>query len=197
MRRRKRRFHPTNYGSLTGVRLHVPFAENDKAKQLGAKWSSIDRFWYVPEGKDLTHFKQWLLAEGGAVIPISQPPLKYTPPPIALATEPQQQNQTHTQNHTRVLWLILAIGFAIIWRIHVNRNQHLLDGLVAGSLQTPKQRAGIAESYSGKSYSSPPKPEKPTAMCMDETLSFSTGKGTCSHHGGVQYYLHESTGEPP
>lgn len=29
------------------------------------------------------------------------------------------------------------------------------------------------------------------AKCWDGTESYSTGRGTCSHHGGVKYWKHE------
>jgi hypothetical protein len=37
----------------------VPFSEKDKAKALGARWNSERKAWYVPDGKDITPFKQW------------------------------------------------------------------------------------------------------------------------------------------
>lgn len=39
--------------------LKVPFSEKDKAKALGARWNSERKAWYVPDGKDITPFKQW------------------------------------------------------------------------------------------------------------------------------------------
>lgn len=48
------------------VDLHVPFAEKDEAKRLGARWDSQQKTWYVPEGIEPTSFKRWL--------PESRPP---------------------------------------------------------------------------------------------------------------------------
>lgn len=42
--------------------LHVPFAEKDKAKSLGARWSATDKKWFVPAGVALKPFSQWLKA---------------------------------------------------------------------------------------------------------------------------------------
>jgi hypothetical protein len=41
------------------ILLKVPFSEKDKAKALGARWNSERKAWYVPDGKDITPFKQW------------------------------------------------------------------------------------------------------------------------------------------
>ena len=41
--------------------------------------------------------------------------------------------------------------------------------------------------YNPPSYSVPPSKYK--AVCRDGTYSYSRGRGTCSHHGGVAYYL--------
>jgi len=42
------------------VDLHVPFAEKDEAKRLGARWDGGQRTWYVPEGIDSASFKKWM-----------------------------------------------------------------------------------------------------------------------------------------
>lgn len=39
--------------------LHVPFAEKDRAKNLGAKWDAKKKKWYVPHGLDLNSFTCW------------------------------------------------------------------------------------------------------------------------------------------
>jgi hypothetical protein len=46
--------------STSRVDLQVPFTEKDDAKQLGARWDSRQRTWYVPEGADPTPFEKWL-----------------------------------------------------------------------------------------------------------------------------------------
>lgn len=40
--------------------LTVNFKEKDAAKALGARWDGETRQWYVPEGRDLIPFAQWL-----------------------------------------------------------------------------------------------------------------------------------------
>lgn len=37
-----------------------------------------------------------------------------------------------------------------------------------------------------------PKGKRVGAICNDGWRSYSTGSGTCSHHGGVDYWLYES-----
>ncbi|TSA39213.1 MAG: hypothetical protein D4R63_09635 [Methylococcaceae bacterium] len=40
--------------------LHVPYAQKDAAKALGAKWDAAKKQWFVPVGTDLSRFSQWL-----------------------------------------------------------------------------------------------------------------------------------------
>lgn len=47
-------------GKGKGVVLNVPFADKDKAKQHGARWSPYLKKWYFPEGAELPEgLKQW------------------------------------------------------------------------------------------------------------------------------------------
>lgn len=39
--------------------LDVPFSEKDDAKRLGARWDSVQRKWYVPQGLDIKLFSRW------------------------------------------------------------------------------------------------------------------------------------------
>ena len=56
---------------MVNTYLTVPFPEKDAAKSLGAKWDSIQRQWYVPDGRDLAPFLTWLPA--GAVTGTADP----------------------------------------------------------------------------------------------------------------------------
>ncbi|MBC7617921.1 MAG: exodeoxyribonuclease VII large subunit [Candidatus Saccharibacteria bacterium] len=52
--------------------LTVGFHEKDAAKALGARWDGAQRQWYVPEGRELAPFTQWLPAgevDAKAVLP--------------------------------------------------------------------------------------------------------------------------------
>eukprot|EP00966_Prymnesium_polylepis_P299688 6925365-Prymnesium_polylepis.1 len=40
--------------------LNCFFAEKDQAKKLGARWDSLKRSWYVPEGEPIAPFARWL-----------------------------------------------------------------------------------------------------------------------------------------
>mgnify|MGYP000899773174 FL=1 len=42
--------------------LTVSFKDKDAAKALGARWDGVQRQWYVPEGRELAPFAQWLPA---------------------------------------------------------------------------------------------------------------------------------------
>lgn len=39
--------------------LNVPFADNVRARNLGAKWDGERRLWYVPHGEDILKFEAW------------------------------------------------------------------------------------------------------------------------------------------
>jgi exodeoxyribonuclease VII large subunit len=45
--------------------LTVSIKDKDAAKALGARWDGVQRQWYVPEGRELTPFTQWLPAGAG------------------------------------------------------------------------------------------------------------------------------------
>lgn len=42
------------------VWLNVPFAQKDKAKRLGARWSAGNKRWYVENATDLGPFMAWI-----------------------------------------------------------------------------------------------------------------------------------------
>ena len=39
--------------------IDCPYAEKDKAKELGAKWDIDERKWYIPQDVDRNLFKKW------------------------------------------------------------------------------------------------------------------------------------------
>ena len=47
---------------MTDTYLVSSFADKDRVKALGARWDPTRRQWFVPEGRDLTPFAQWLRA---------------------------------------------------------------------------------------------------------------------------------------
>ncbi len=51
---------------MAHIYLTVDYKEKDAAKVLGARWDSIQRQWYVPEGRELEPFLQWLPISNGA-----------------------------------------------------------------------------------------------------------------------------------
>lgn len=40
--------------------LTVTFAQKEQVKALGARWDSVNRVWFVPDGMDLAPFAAWL-----------------------------------------------------------------------------------------------------------------------------------------
>jgi exodeoxyribonuclease VII large subunit len=63
--------------------LTVSFKDKDAAKALGARWDNVQRQWFVPEGRELTPFQQWLPAGAGQVsLPVT----------TALSTDPLQDH---------------------------------------------------------------------------------------------------------
>ncbi|MFN9476756.1 exodeoxyribonuclease VII large subunit [Acidovorax sp.] len=53
---------------MSDTYLVSSFADKDRVKALGARWDPGRRQWYVPEGRDLAPFSQWL-SDGGAAVP--------------------------------------------------------------------------------------------------------------------------------
>jgi exodeoxyribonuclease VII large subunit len=55
--------------AVANTYLTVSFKDKDAAKALGARWDGLQRQWFVPDGRDLTPFAQWLPAglESGAL----------------------------------------------------------------------------------------------------------------------------------
>lgn len=45
---------------MSGTYLVSSFADKDRVKALGARWDPTRRQWYVPEGRELAPFAQWL-----------------------------------------------------------------------------------------------------------------------------------------
>jgi exodeoxyribonuclease VII large subunit len=58
---------------MTKTYLAVKYQEKDAAKTLGARWDASEQKWFVPEGRDLAPFSQWLPPElrSGATEPIA------------------------------------------------------------------------------------------------------------------------------
>lgn len=61
--------------AVANTYLTVSFKDKDVAKALGARWDSLQRQWFVPDGRELTPFAQWLPAglESGALSAPSSP----------------------------------------------------------------------------------------------------------------------------
>lgn len=56
---------------MSGTYLVSSFADKDRVKALGARWDPSRRQWYVPEGRELAPFAQWLPADDAAPVPSS------------------------------------------------------------------------------------------------------------------------------
>lgn len=56
---------------VTNTYLAVSFKDKDAAKALGARWDSLQRKWYVPEGRELAPFAQWLPSNEDADHPLA------------------------------------------------------------------------------------------------------------------------------
>jgi len=57
--------------------LQVPYAEKDRAKDLGARFDMSRKQWYCPDGVDLMLFKEWV---PGLAAPEQEPPRAQTKP---------------------------------------------------------------------------------------------------------------------
>lgn len=52
--------------------LEVPYEEKNKAKSLGAWWDPSEKKWYVPKGKSLEDFSEWLITTEPDQAPIDR-----------------------------------------------------------------------------------------------------------------------------
>ena len=48
--------------------LNVPYSEKDEAKQLGARWNSELKRWYVQNKEDYPKFAKWIIEQGDIVV---------------------------------------------------------------------------------------------------------------------------------
>lgn len=64
------------------VWLNVPFADKDRAKRLGARWSPSRKKWYVENKEDLAPFLAWMDAR------LTKPVSKKRETPRAALTAP-------------------------------------------------------------------------------------------------------------
>lgn len=55
--------------SMANTYLTVDFKEKNDVKALGARWDGLQRQWYVPEGRELGPFTQWLPRHTGIATP--------------------------------------------------------------------------------------------------------------------------------
>jgi exodeoxyribonuclease VII large subunit len=72
---------------MANIYLKVDYNEKDAAKALGAKWDSSQRQWYVPEGRELAPFAQWLpdgVAESAPVLTRQLSPIQSSATLVAL-----------------------------------------------------------------------------------------------------------------
>ena len=44
------------------IMLNVPYAEREKAKALGCKWSGAEKRWYIDDPDDVGPFMVWMPA---------------------------------------------------------------------------------------------------------------------------------------
>lgn len=72
--------------------LDVPFAEKDAAKALGARWSPVNKRWFVENVPNISTFMRWIPAY--LKKPTKTPPKKKAPPvrdtpPFLLKMQPE------------------------------------------------------------------------------------------------------------
>lgn len=73
--------------AVANTYLTVAFKDKDAAKALGARWDGDQRQWYVPEGRELAPFAQWLPADvASSSIPTSPSSSLFTSNPPSTVT---------------------------------------------------------------------------------------------------------------
>jgi len=51
------------------LKINIPYADKDKAKNLGAFWVPHDRSWTIPDHiKDINPFKAWIPVQRGCIV---------------------------------------------------------------------------------------------------------------------------------
>ncbi|MCQ8128033.1 DUF5710 domain-containing protein [Methylomonas rivi] len=79
--------------------LHVPYAQKDAAKALGARWDAANKKWYVPIGKDITPFAQWqsdfVPRQAGNSVASNQPDSQASKPKKTASANPSAGVFTH------------------------------------------------------------------------------------------------------
>lgn len=55
---------------MANTYLTVSFRDKDAAKALGARWDGAQRQWYVPDGRELAPFAQWLPIQMDTTLPL-------------------------------------------------------------------------------------------------------------------------------
>ena len=69
------------------INLVTPFAEKDAVKELGARWDTAKKCWYIVDKADLTPFARWIPDMGAAVDVLGSTP-KVAKPKFSLPTPP-------------------------------------------------------------------------------------------------------------
>jgi exodeoxyribonuclease VII large subunit len=94
--------------------LSATYAEREKVKALGARWDPDVRKWYVPTGRDLSVFAQWLPCAGHELVPItgSQPdtPIHIAPTSATIAVAAQATGTAPTIAKRGVTLSVLLSG---------------------------------------------------------------------------------------
>ena len=106
--------------------LHVPYAEKDDAKALGARWDPKRRSWYIPDASLLDHapaLRKWLPAQD---IPATAP---------SATPKPPTQTPRHKASATQLAQLTRCEQQAVFDRLY---------GRTRSSQMRQRQKEGIA-----------------------------------------------------
>lgn len=92
----------------TNTYLHVPYAEKDAAKALGARWDRNQRQWYIPTGIAIDSFSRWLPAQ--ATLISTKPVVEETAAPYLV--------QTQTEHGISLLQLLSKVQSTVEHTFH-------------------------------------------------------------------------------
>ncbi|MRD49691.1 exodeoxyribonuclease VII large subunit [Caenimonas koreensis DSM 17982] len=87
--------------------LTAPYSERTGVKELGARWDSDERKWFVPDGLALEPFARWLPAAVGRPEPSSNSRA------LAAASAPQAESLPSTQKGIRLAALMQRVSAAV------------------------------------------------------------------------------------
>lgn len=115
---------------MTDTYLVSSFADKDRVKALGARWDPTRRQWFVPEGRDLTPFAQWLPAADVPAPVVSRDLLAPSPTASSGLAVPEKNGVSLSQLLQGVSGAVAQAFKAGVWTLVEVVDTRIRNGLV-------------------------------------------------------------------